>query len=401
MPLEVKIRESTTRNRPFTRLLSRPRARAPESSATPKEKPVHLRDYHRNNLLEDAGELPKKKNEVPTYADEQAALKRDLLDQMHKLPDGEADSTAAGEEDDEEGFLVRKPGQLPASAKKAKPVEDLDVTIADNDPETYLSNFMASRAWVPNAASKYQPFESDDDEEEDRADEWEAAYNMRFEDPARANENIISHSRQAAEKYSVRREDAKGRKKAREDAKVKKDAEKLQRAEEKARLRRLKIDEAQEKWLRLKEAAGLKQQHLSDEMLLKFLEEGFEGENWDREMERLLGESYYAEKEEEDLNDADDDDIEPGQRSSKTKRRGKKPKWDDDIDIGDIVPDFNEEEERQRANLRLSDDESENDNNEEDANDQDQEQYGENGDDDTNSVPTATTAKSKSAKKSP
>ena len=60
-------------------------------------------------------------------------------------------------------------------------ITELDVVNADRDPELYLSNFMASRAWVADG-SNWKPFESDEEDnagaDVDAADEWEHAYNM-------------------------------------------------------------------------------------------------------------------------------------------------------------------------------------------------------------------------------
>lgn len=306
---------------------------------------MHLRDYHRQNLLNGDGKVDQAP--VKSYAEEQSDLKNDLLNQMHNSSGDENQANDDGSDDN--GFMVRK--SKPEKKKLERKQVQLDVEGANKDPESYLDNFMTSRAWVPQESSKYQPFESDDSDD-DRAEDFEQAYNLRFEDPAHANEQLVSHSRHATEKYSVRREDPKGRKRARQDERSKKDAERAQREEDKARLRRLKIDEAHEKWMSMKEAAGLKKQNLSDEKLMEFLERGFEGGNWDKEMEKFLGEAYYDEKEEDNVDLTQDLDR---KKDNKRRKALAKPTWEDDIDIGDIVPDFNEEEEKQRQNITLSD----------------------------------------------
>ncbi|RMZ85440.1 hypothetical protein DV737_g878, partial [Chaetothyriales sp. CBS 132003] len=185
-------------------------------------------------------------------------------------------------------------------ARKPDPV--LDVDNADKDPDAFLSNFMASRAWASLDDRNLVPFESDDDEEDQRADEYEEAYNMRFEDPTKANEKLRSHARDAAARYSVRREETNPRQRRREAEKAKKEAAKQERREEKARLRKLRIEEVEAKVRRIKHAAGLKSKHLQPE-------------DWQR---------FKAKK-------------------------AKKPKFDDDIDIKDLVPDFDDEQQRSDA----------------------------------------------------
>lgn len=284
-----------------------------------------------------------------TYAEEQSAVKRNLLKQMNQPSDG-----SDGDGDEGEDFLIKKPGQtLVPAESRAKP--DLDVESADRDPETYLSNFMAARAWVPTDASRFDAFESEDEAEIRRADAFEHAWNLRFEDSSKANEKLISHSREAAAKYSVRREEPKGRKRARELEKEQKDAEKRERNDDKARLRRLKIEEAQEKLHKFKQAAGLRGQAVPVEDWAKFIEDGWDSEKWDREMASRFGESYYA----GDDDDMDDEEGVDGELKGKKKKKAKRPKWDDDIDIGDIIPDFDEEEESKKQNFTLSDDEDE------------------------------------------
>jgi len=246
-------------------------------------------------------------------------------------------------------FLVRKAKELVEPDHPELPSEP-DIASADKDPEAFLSNFMASRAWVPGASSKFQPFESDDDEDDDRAEAYEAAYNLRFEDPKRANEKLLSHSREVAAKYSVRREEPKGRKRARDDQKFKKDAEKAQRNAEKARLRNLKIEEAQEKLLKFKEAAGLRGHALHVEEWSKFLEAGWDSDKWDKEMAERFDANYYA-----DGDDAGSAEVQNEPLGERT--RAKKPKWNEELEIGDIVPGF-EEEEGSKPAFTLSDSEN-------------------------------------------
>ena len=243
-------------------------------------------------------------------------------------------ATAEEEADDEDDFLVKKPGQTRAANDAPRPqITERDIQVADKDPETFLSNFMQSRAWVPDEKSRFDAFDSDDSEDERRAEMFEDAYNMRFEDPTKANEKLMTFSRDVA-KLSARREEKSGRKKQREKEREKKEAIKRERTEEKARLRKLKIDEVEEKVKKIKEAAGLKNQALDLGEWKQVLDEDWDDDHWEQEMKRRFGDNYYSEKDAIVEDDADEEEEEDADKTKKPH----KPKWDDDIDINDLVP---------------------------------------------------------------
>ncbi|RKK65823.1 hypothetical protein BFJ69_g15941 [Fusarium oxysporum] len=148
--------------------------------------------------------------------------------------------------------------------------------------------------------------QSDDGEDnDDHADEFEQAYKLRFEDPERSNEFLRSYAREVAAAKSVKREEKSGRKRQHELERERKEAEKKERREEKTRLKKLKLDEAQEELLKIKCTAG---------------DDAF----------------------------TSDEEGEGGEKKSK---RPKKPKWDDDIDIKDLIPDFEDHEEKPENSL--------------------------------------------------
>ncbi|KAK4224139.1 KRI1-like family C-terminal-domain-containing protein [Podospora fimiseda] len=331
-----------------------------EKQKEKKEKPMFLRDYHRERYLagdvgadEDASADP----QVPrTYNQEQDEMKKAIISEINAAADEE-------EWSDDDAFIkpVKKedtaaPAVAPSNGvhpSRAAHVElsELDVKNADKNPEEFLSKFMASKAWAPEA-NKWQAFESDEDDDvDDMADQFEHAYNMRFEDPTKSNEILTTYSRNMAAARSARKEELTGRKKLRALEKEKKEAEKKKREEERARLRRLKIEEAADKLAKIKQAAGATGKKLTDEEWLKFLDDAWEDDKWEEEMKKRFDESYYAEVDEEMANeksdeeeeeDEDDNDEEENDSSKKNKKKKKpkKPTWDDDIDINDIVPDF-------------------------------------------------------------
>ncbi|KAH8422688.1 KRI1 family protein [Aspergillus melleus] len=307
----------------------------PEDGEKKKEKPMTLRDYHRENLLsgnllpeDDTSDAPK------SYAQEQADLKKSIVQQMHAAADDEDHSSNDAEDED---LLVRKSVQEPAP--ESKKTNKLDLENADKDPETFLSNFLSARAWIPADRTNLQPFESDDEEEDARAEAFEEAYNFRFEDPSKINTQLITHSRDATNQQSVRRDDKSGRKKIRDAERQRKEEEKKQRETEKNRLRKLKTEELQEKVNKVKEVAGLRASQFTDEDWAKFLDGAWDDKDWEKEMQKNFGEEYYAE----------------GDDGEGKKKHPKKPTWDDDIDITDLVPDFEDDEGNPASDAEMED----------------------------------------------
>jgi len=318
---------------------------AEDYTKSKEPKPMYLSDYHRRNLLESGVGTTARETMPPTYAQQQDNLRNIIVKEMHATAEHE-DSREQNDIDEDEGFLVPKVSKAEVNGSRLLPKSrDLDVESADKEPETYLSNFMSARAWVPQGQIQFQPFESDDEAEERRAELFEEAYNLRFEDPNTSNEKLMSHARDAATKYSVRKESLNPRKRARDTERAKKEAERQVREEEKARLRKLKVSEVEEKIQKIKDAAGLKGKSLAEEGWSTFLEEGWDDEEWEHEMRRRFGDDYYADHD-SDWGEAD---------GEKRKRKTKKPKWDDDIDIKDLIPNFNTGEGAESPPFRLSD----------------------------------------------
>ena len=328
-----------------------------------KQKPMFLNDYHRENLLKGIIDADEEQEEPTrrTFAQEQDDLKKTIVEEMHAVADD-----SSNDEDKDGDFLVPKTkpeasvqGVHPSRASKVR--VNVDVTTADKDPETFLSNFMAARAWVPSDGARFHPIESDEEEEEERAEKFEAAYNLRFEDPAGSNEMLKSYARDIVAAKSVRREEPNSRKKQRDAQREKREAEKREREEEKAQLRRLKIGEMEEKLQKIKKAAGIRVKTLKDAEWTSFLDENWDDDSWETEMNKRFGEEYYAAQE---TSSDQNSDAEAGKGLS--KRKVKKPKWEDDIDIKDLIPDFEDEDSHKPA-FSLSDSEDDDDAEEGDA----------------------------------
>ena len=315
------------------------------------EKPMYLNDYHRRNLLEGPTSTEDRDEATISYAQQQNDLKHVIVKEMHAMAneriDLGVDEDGSDYSDDE--FLVRKPSksQENQTAQSKAKVPKVNLEGADKDPETFLSDFMSARAWVPAAGTTFQPFESDDEEEDRRAELFEEAYNLRFEDPQASNEKLLSHARDAAAKYSVRKESTNPRRKAREAERAKKEAARQAREEEKARYRKLKVSEVEEKLRKIKDAAGLRGKSLQEQNWSAFLDESWDDKRWEQEMRKRFGDDYYA----------DHDSNGSNEEEAKRKEKIKKPKWEDDIDIDDLVPDFDAAAHK-TPRFSLTDDES-------------------------------------------
>ena len=290
---------------------------------TKTEKPMFLSDYHRQNLLNGNATI-EKEEDFPSYQEQQNTLKESLVKEMHAIDQDDVES----ESGDEDMFKVRHRSISPVQ-KQVLRSEDVDK--ADQDPEGFLSKFLDSRAWVAKGSAGAHVFESDDEEEDRKAEEFEEAYNLRFENPNGINEKLISHARDTAAKYSVRDETKSRRQRARGGERAKKEGLKLERTQEKAQLKRLRLEEMERKLEKIKEAAGGNNTKLELEDWSEFLAEDWDDDKWEQQMTSRFNEKYYEQP------DADLADGELG------RKKTSKPKWEDDIDIGDIIPDFEEE----------------------------------------------------------
>ena len=291
------------------------------------QKPLLLGDYQRENLLHAVhGEA----NEtLETFNQQQERMRSDVVRDIHEsAADTSSTSDVGAEVASGEAFWVKKQRTELEVRAQHHGMTSLDVTHADRDPETFLTRFLTTRAWVPAASNKTQAFESDDEEEEQRAEEFEETYNLRFEDPQVTNRKINLHSRAAAAASSVRPEPRSKRKRLRQE-----DSLRLKRAEssevqERLRLKNLKMEEIASKLARVRDAAGSQGGGIASEEWSLFLSTDWDLRQWDTIMKNHFDESYYTIQ--------GGDDAAPG--ASGTSERIRKPKWDSQMDISDLIP---------------------------------------------------------------
>ncbi|AOW03403.1 KRI1-like family C-terminal-domain-containing protein [Yarrowia lipolytica] len=281
-----------------------------------KEKPMYLKDYHRQTILDGGltaeGEFPE--GEKP-YAIQQEEDRAKLISEMHADNDDEEDE----DEDGEDGFLTKR--------KEQREIEEVELPDPEKDGDGFLDKFVSSKAWMTkdDNPTYNELVEDEEDEFDEKADEFEQEYNFRFQEED--GKEIISYGRN---QDTVRRTAENSRKRQRESKAERKAEEKREREADKARFKKLMVKDVVKKMEALKK-------HIGDDAS-KFTAEDFEGDfddtEWDRRMQQVFNDEFYG-----------DDDA--------------KPTWDDDIDMGGIEveesdDDDEEEEETEEKTPALS-----------------------------------------------
>ena len=165
---------------------------------------------------------------------------------------------------------------------------------------------------------------------ESLASHFEASYNHRFEEPGAAT--IASFPRILPS--VVRRQDTT-RKDARERRKERKEEELRKRQEEVKRMKALKMREIRRKLDMIGREGGLKKidneedENVDNALKELDLEGDWDPEKHDRQMAGLFDPGAGEDEDAWDEGEFNDDDVEFDQDG--------KPKWNDDIDIGDIA----------------------------------------------------------------
>lgn len=297
-----RIRDGDTKELldPKTKFFEDPEAAVAKLDQSETSKPMHLKDYQRQAILDGAQE--EEENEEKPYAIQQSINKEQILSEISNM------AAEAEDEDDEDddGFLKKREVQ-----PEIEPI-DLDPT----DESKFLEDFISKKAWIPTKIDKktgkpivptYDEIvdETDDDDEfDDIADKFENAYNFRYEDPSAAE--IVSYAR---DQNTIRRKHQSARKRQREKKKeAKKQAEEKYETEIN-RLRKVKTKEVLSKLQQLQEAIG--DEDVAKLFTEKDLEGDFMGSEWDKRMQEVFNEEFYSKK--EDKPDWADPAIEEGE----------------------------------------------------------------------------------------
>merc|ERR1719353_2551338 len=121
-----------------------------------------------------------------------------------------------------------------------------------NPDDAFLRDYLLNRRWLDtNQPGGRGPASDSGSSEHDKADDFERAYNFRFEEEG--GTEIVGHPR--TQEFSLREKDS-SRAKARKAKEERKDAERRQRVEELKRLKAMKRQEIESRLAQIRKASG-------------------------------------------------------------------------------------------------------------------------------------------------
>lgn len=307
------------------------------------DKPIYLKDYHRMNLLsgdykndddDEENEFGTVDGEKPFVVTEREERNQLLSDIKNAFQGDDED------DDDDDGFLTKK-----AAKSRREVLDESNGSLPDpnKDENEFLSAFVDKKAWIPKENDKVIDLDrvgggenEDDDEFDDAVEQFEHAYNFRYEDPNAAE--IMSYARNQA---TLRRSATNSRKRQRERENEEREKEEREKQELLKKKKMSKVNEVADRLKKIKEAVG---DEVSDDVIQKvfgdsLLNDDFDDTDWDSKMAQIFDEQYYdaeiekPEWSEDDLEvdegvdgvEEDEMDAEPpAKKSKKDKLKDKK-----------------------------------------------------------------------------
>jgi len=332
-----------------------------DTRKTMKRKPQRYKDIVREQILQqikeenNGGEQITKMNDNDAatfvsnsrsklaYDEQQDTLRRAFLTESSKLLDSDGGTdrskTIEGGVDDDEWMVVKKKVSVPEldllekeATEQLKEIENLSKNDSNKtepdvfkDPRgevqdggKFLLDFIQNKKWIDkNDLDRCDDEdENDDDDDEsylddvDRADDYEAQYNFRFEKAAEetansgANLSVQTYAR-GQTMNTVRRQDT-SRKDKREARKERKALERKAKEEQLKRLKNAKKQEMNQKVSKVKSVIGGIEENAVDEAaIMKMLEGDYDPENFEKALEEVYGDNFYKQEDNEWKTDLD------------------------------------------------------------------------------------------------
>ncbi|OLY78098.1 Protein KRI1-like protein [Smittium mucronatum] len=286
-------------------------------------KPVTMKDYNRKILLEDGGIVDEEKELATTlkpplsHAQEQQLIKDSFNialgddEEDEEDQDGlflKRDKTTDEKEDEDlqyRSFLLEN---LAKGRDQEESIKELDFfKDSKTDPDqAFLVDYILNRGWIDKDGKKPKYEEIVADEVDEIVDYEAETFEKNYRFQEEGGTTIQTYSRNIED--SIRKQDSK-RKTKRKETNERKMQEKQQKVEELKRLKNLKKLEIMEKLEKIKEITGNDTVGFND----IDLENDYDPDQYDNQMSNVFNEGYYNQED------------------------SKKPVWNDDIDIDDIV----------------------------------------------------------------
>ncbi|AOA61598.1 40S ribosome biogenesis [Komagataella phaffii CBS 7435] len=244
-------------------------------------KPLYLKDYHRKNLLGEAQEF--EDGEKP-YVIEQRDERDKLLNEIKKEVEFSGrQENEDSDEDEDDDFLKRKENERTVEAAD-------DLPDPSENQEEFLDKFISNQAWIPKEADKEIDMEEDDEEFDEAVEQFEQAYNFRYEDPHAAE--IVTYARDQA---TLRRGQTNSRKKQREIKKQQKLEEKQNKEKALQQKKLKKINLVTDRLMKIKREVG---EGVSEDLIKKvfgedLMNDDFNDADWDQKMSQIFDHAYY------------------------------------------------------------------------------------------------------------
>ncbi|CDO94522.1 unnamed protein product [Kluyveromyces dobzhanskii CBS 2104] len=342
----IKNNETDKLLNPEVKFFEEPEKAVEKLTRTEKQKPIYLKDYHRMNLLngnvndEEEDELEfQTVDGKQSFASQQREERTQLLSEIKNAFNEDEKEDEA--DDDEGDFLKKK------EPKKGKSANEFKLPDPQVDDEKFLDEFVNQQAWIPKKGDRVIDLdrapdaeEEDDEEFQEAVEDFENAYNFRYEDPRAAE--IVSYARTQA---TLRRSDNTSRRRKRDEEKAAKT--KIEEDKQKAvqKKKKEKVNQLTDVLEQVKKEYGadIKKEHvkaLTDTLLNGNFEDGkwdevistiFNDEFYNQESkptweddDEIMGEFYEGQQDEEqnesDGNDETSDAEEPKKKKSKKEK---------------------------------------------------------------------------------
>lgn len=349
-------------------------------------KPQKFKDVIRNQILEQIDEpgvgekegtaMKDRSDSKFNYDDQQEELRKAFLQGSKTNEDDEDEDDwmvvkkkTVSNDDPREEELKEEFKALEKISKKTKKSDSFkDPRGEVKNGEKFLLEYIKNKKWIDNDASDD---DSDDDknmndsahnddssiDDVDRADDFEANYNFRFEQAAA--ETATSGASLSIQTYArgqtmntVRRTDT-ARKDKRVARKERKEAERKEKEEQLKRLKNAKRQELNKKLSEVKAVLGSVEEAAVDEAaIMKMLEGDYDPEKFEKAMQTAYGQDFY---EKEDAEWRTDTDV---RASLQGAQDGNDVVGQDDVD-GGMYDNYDEEGHGEEGNEEWNEEDNE------------------------------------------